>query len=141
MTDEPTSDLSRTGDAQAPSPLEAQPGARPPAPRLPAPPPGMAAIALYLLLLAGTIIVGVVSGGRYPPVFLIFSALFIAASGGLLMLFRWAWALALGAAVLLAAYNFWIFSRAHQSAGLVQGTLNLVILLYLIRPEIRSRLH
>jgi len=105
------------------------------------PPPALAAIALYLLLLAGTIVLGVVSGGHYPPVFLVFSALFIAACGGLLMLFRWAWALALAAVLLLAAYNLWIFSSRHQPSTLVQGLLNLVFFLYLVRPELREKLH
>jgi hypothetical protein len=105
------------------------------------PPPALAAIALYLLMLAGTIILGVASGGHYPPVFLVFSALFIAACGGLLMLFRWAWALALAAVLLLAAYNLWIFSSRHQLSTLVQGLLNLVFFLYLVRPELRERLH
>jgi len=50
--------------------------------------PALVAIALYLLLLSGVIILGVVSGRHYPPLFLVFSALFMAASAGLLMLFR-----------------------------------------------------
>ena len=102
--------------------------------------PGLAAISLYLLILAGVIILGVVSGRHYPPVFLIFSAVFIAACGGLLMLFRWAWALALAAVFLLVVYNLWIFSTLHQGAALVQGLLNLVFFLYLIRPEVREKL-
>jgi hypothetical protein len=102
--------------------------------------PGLAAIALYLLVLAGVIILGVVAGRHYPPVFLIFSALFIASSAGLLMLLRWAWSLALAAVVLLAGYNLWIFATDHQAAGLVQGLLNFVFFLYLVRPEVRERL-
>jgi hypothetical protein len=111
-----------------------------PAPRVLIPLPGLAAIALYLLLLAGTIIVGVAAGRRYPPVFLVFSALFISACGGLLMLFRWAWALALGAVALLAGYNLWIFSTRGMAPALVQGLLNLVFFFYLIRPEVREKL-
>src|SRR5580698_6909835 len=102
--------------------------------------PGLAAIALYLLVLAGVIILGVVAGRHYPPVFLVFSALFIASSGGLLMLFRWAWSLALSAVLLLAGYNLWIFASDRQPAGLVQGLLNLVFFLYMIRTEVRERL-
>jgi hypothetical protein len=108
--------------------------------RIQLPPPAVAAIALYLLMLAGTIILGVVSGGHYPPVFLLFSVLFMAACGGLLMLFRWAWALALAAVLLLAVYNLWIFSSQHQPSALVQGLLNLVFFLYLVRPELREKL-
>jgi hypothetical protein len=101
--------------------------------------PGAAAIGLYLLLLAGVIIVGA-AGGHYPKMFLFFAAVFLAASAGLLMMFRWAWALALAAVFLLVAYNVWIFSSRHQGSALVQGLLNLVFFLYLGRPEVRERL-
>lgn len=102
--------------------------------------PGLAAISFYLLVLAGIIILGVVSGGHYPPIFLIFSAVFITACGGLLMLFRWAWALTLAAVFLLVVYNLWIFSTQHQGAAIVQGLLNLIFFLYLVRPEVREKL-
>ena len=108
-------------------------------PRGPFPLPGVAAICLYLLLLSGVIILGV-AGKHYPPAFLIFAALFIAASAGLLLSFRWAWALSLGAVFLLAGYNIWIYSHQHQSSAVVQGVLNLVMFLYLIRPEVREHL-
>lgn len=102
--------------------------------------PGLAAISLYLLALAGVIVLGVVDGRHYPPLFLVFAAGFMAASAGLLLLLRWAWALALGAVFLLVVYNLWIFTSQHQGAALVQGLLNLVFFLYLVRPEVRERL-
>lgn len=102
--------------------------------------PGLAAISLYLLILAGVIIVGVVGGRHYPAIFLVFAAGFVTASGGLLMLFRWAWALALAAVFLLVVYNLWIFSSQHQGAAIVQGLLNLVFFLYLVRTEVREKL-
>ena len=101
--------------------------------------PGLALICLYLLALAGVIILGVV-GRHYPPLFLIFAACFISASAGLLLMFRWAWALALAAVLLLVVYNLWIFLSLHQGAALVQGLFNLIFFLYLVRPEIRERL-
>ncbi|MGA8041214.1 MAG: hypothetical protein WCA37_00285 [Terracidiphilus sp.] len=101
--------------------------------------PGVAAISLYLLLLSGVLIIGV-AGGHYPPVFLVLPAAFIAASAGLLMLLRWAWALSLSAVLLLACYNLWIFSTQHVAPGLVQGLLNLVFFFYLIRTEVREKL-
>jgi hypothetical protein len=104
------------------------------------PVPGLAAIALYLLALAGVIVLGVVGGRHYPPLFLLFAAAFIASSGGLLMRFRWAWSLALAAVLLLAVYNLWIFATLQQGPALVQGLLNLVFFLYLVRPEVRARL-
>jgi hypothetical protein len=102
--------------------------------------PGLAAIAFYMFLLAGVIIFGVVSGRHYPPVFLIFAALFFTASGGLLMLFRWAWAMTLAAVLLLVGYNMWIAVSFHQAPSVVQSLLNLVFFLYLIRPEVREKL-
>ena len=102
--------------------------------------PGVAAICLYLLLVAGIIILGVVGGGHYPSAFLLFSALFITASAGLAAGFRWAWALTLAAVFLLMGYNFWAFRAEHQAPEAVQGFLNLVFFLYLIRPEVRAKL-
>jgi uncharacterized membrane protein (UPF0136 family) len=109
-------------------------------PRRRLPLPGMAAVCLYLLLLAGVIILGVVSGQHYPNLYLVFAAAFITASAGLMMSFRWGWALALGAVSLLAAYNLWVFSRHRDPAPLIQGLLTLVMFLYLIRAEVRERL-
>jgi hypothetical protein len=102
--------------------------------------PGLVAISFYLLVLAGVIILGVAGGHHYPPLFLVFAAGFITASAGLLMTFRWAWALALSAVFLLVVYNLWIFSSQHQGAALVQGLLNLIFFLYLVRTEVRERL-
>lgn len=101
--------------------------------------PGLAAISLYLLLLAVVIIVGVV-GRHYRPIFLVLPVLLFAASGGLLLLLRWAWALALAAVLLLSGYNLWIFTRMHMFAALVQGLLNLVFFLYLVRTPVREKL-
>jgi hypothetical protein len=102
--------------------------------------PGLAAISLYLLVLSGVIILGVVAGQHYPPLFLFFAACFITAGAGLLLLLRWAWALALGAVFLLVVYDLWIFSSQHELPALVQGLLNLVFFLYLVRTEVRGKL-
>src|SRR5579863_3879699 len=87
--------------------------------------PGVMAISLYLLLMAGTIVAGVV-GHHYTPVYLIFAVVFVTASPGLLMGFRWAWALALSATFLLMTFDLWNFAAQHQTAMAVQGILNLV---------------
>jgi hypothetical protein len=136
MTDEPQTDEPQIDDSAPPGPRLV-----PPLPRRELLPlPGLAAISLYLLILSAVIILGVVAGGHYPTAFLIFAAGFITASAGLLMLFRWAWALALAAVFLLVAYNAWIFSVQRQGPALVQGLLNLVFFLYLVRPEVREKL-
>jgi hypothetical protein len=101
--------------------------------------PGLIAISLYMLALAGVIAVGV-AGGHYPALFLILAVLFISASAGLMKLFRWAWSLTLAAVLLLAIYNFYIFSAAREFPSLVQGLLNFVFFLYLVRTEVREKL-
>ena len=57
-----------------------------------------------------------------------------------MLLLRWAWALALAAVFLLAIYNMWVFSQLHLPPALVQGLLNWVFFLYLVRVEVRSKL-
>ena len=102
--------------------------------------PGLAAIGLYLFLLAGTLIVGVVAGRHYPPLFLLLAAALLTAGAGLIVLLRWAWAMALGAVTLLAGYHLWFFATFHIYSSLVQGLLNLVFFFYMVRGEVRAKL-
>ena len=134
MSDEPRNGEDRSTTASEPD----RAASTPPRDRLP--PPGLAAISLYLFVLAGVIIQGVVSGRHYPPIFLILAAAFMTSGAGLIMLFRWAWAGALAAVFLLASYNLWLFSSRHVGPAIVQGLLNLVFFLYLVRTEVRSKL-
>ena len=101
--------------------------------------PGVVAIGLYMLVLAATISFGVVSG-HIPKPLLLLAPFFVTASFGLLRMFRWAWALALAAVFMLMTYNLWIFFEQKQAPGAVQGVLNLVFFLYLVRLDVRSRL-
>ena len=101
--------------------------------------PGLMAIALYLVLLSGVLVLGVVER-HYPVLFLVLSAAFLTAAAGLVMLFRWAWAGALAAVFLLACYNGWIFGVQHVAPAAVQCGLNLVFFLYLMRAEVREKL-
>ena len=101
--------------------------------------PGLVAIGFYLLLLAGIFIVNVVAH-HAPRFYLIFSAAFITAAMGITMMLRWAWALALGAVAMLSASFLVTFSLEHSYPSLVQGLLNLVFFLYLVRTELREKL-
>jgi len=101
--------------------------------------PGMVAIALYMLVLAAVVTFGVVSG-HVSRLFLLLAPLFVTASFGLLRMFRWAWALTLSAVFLLMTYNLWIFLERKQPPGAIQGLLNLVFFLYLVRADVRERL-
>jgi hypothetical protein len=101
--------------------------------------PGLIAIAFYMILLAGVFCFNVVAG-RMEAIYLVFSAFFIASSLGLMFLLRWAWALALAAVAMLAASFFWAFSTQGSDSALVQGLLNLVFFLYLVRSELREKM-
>ena len=134
MTNEAKPDESKSDPGGKPGVVRLQPQGRQLLPL-----PGLAAIGLYMLVLAGINIVGV-AGGHVPPLFLIFSALFIAAGLGLLLMLRWAWALTLSAVVMLAGLFLWRFTTHHEFAYLVQGLLNMVFFLYLVRIEVRGKL-
>ena len=101
--------------------------------------PGVIAIGAYMFLLAIAAIVYVVKG-IVGPVFLILPVLFVAAGLGLLLLLRWAWALTLAAVALLAGWFFWTFVTRHMAELMVQGLINLVFFLYLIRTDVRTKL-
>src|SRR5271169_3241440 len=126
MTDE-------NNDSTRPPAEPAQPGQK----RLPL--PGMAGIALYTLAISVVIAFGVV-GHHIPPIFLVVSLLTACASFGLLRLQRWGWALSLAATLLLMVYQFYILFRLHQASAGIMGALNLVLFLYLVRPEVIERL-
>lgn len=101
--------------------------------------PALAAISLYMVILSIVDVVAVV-GGQFRPIYLILAAFFIAAAAGLLMLLRWAWALTLAAVVLLAGLFFFKFYTDQQFPFIIQGLMNLVFFLYLVRPEVREKL-
>lgn len=101
--------------------------------------PGVVAIGIYLLLLAGITVFDVVTG-RAQPFYLVFPVFFIAAAAGLMLLLRWAWALALATMVLMSAIFMYEFFAQHQLPSLVQALLNLVFFLYLVRTDVRQKL-
>jgi hypothetical protein len=101
--------------------------------------PGLVAISLYLILLAGLNVVSVVHH-HAGPLLLVLSPLFIAGALGLLLLLRWAWALAVAGMAFLSAMYLWGFATQHASSSLVQGCLNLVFFFYLVRTEVREKL-
>jgi hypothetical protein len=101
--------------------------------------PGLIAISLYMLLLAGVTVVSVVAQ-RAGFIYLVFSVFFIAGALGLLLLLRWAWALTLAAVAILSGSFLWGFSLQHSYSSLVQGLLNLLFFLYLVRTDVRVKL-
>jgi hypothetical protein len=101
--------------------------------------PGMAGVALYMLVLASVVGFGAATG-RFPRLFFAVCLLLVTAAAGLARLYRWGWALASAAAFLLMSYQAWAFLRTHQGQALVMSFLNLIFFLYLVRPEVRDRL-
>jgi hypothetical protein len=107
--------------------------------KAPMPLPGVIAIGLYMLVLAAVLTLGV-AGKHLPALLLVLVPLFIAASFGMIRMYRWAWALTLAAVFLLMSYNLWLLFTQKQPAAGVQGLLNLVFFFYLVRVEVRRRL-
>jgi hypothetical protein len=101
--------------------------------------PGLVAISIYMVLLAGTT-VAFVMNRHMGLLYLIFPVLFIAGALGLLMLLRWAWALTLAAVAHSSASFLFEFSSQHSFPSLMQGLLNLVFFLYLVRGDVRENL-
>jgi len=92
------------------------------------------------MVILAVVDVAAVVGGQFRPIYIVLAALFIAAAAGLLMLFRWAWALTLAAVFLLAGLFFFKFYADQQLPFIVQGLMNLIFFLYLVRPEVREKL-
>ena len=94
-----------------------------------------------MILLAGVMIVRV-AAGTAQPVFLSFPVFFMLRA-------RWACCVCCAgpglltlAAVALSAGSFlWSFTTQHIAVSLLQGLLNLVFFLYLVRTDVRKNLH
>ena len=102
--------------------------------------PGMAVIALWMLAQCGLGLMGVFTR-RLPWPALIVCVMFALAANGLLKLKRWGWAMTLGGVFLLMTYYTYMFARLHQGPALALAIPNFVFFLYLVRPEVRERLH
>lgn len=106
--------------------------------------PGVAGIAMFLLLLAllntFAALKGIygAGGGRYGV--LAVCTLLVVGVFGLLKMRRWGWAIATASALLLAAGYLFVFSRTHSAPMLVEALFGIVFFLYLIRTEVRERL-
>lgn len=106
--------------------------------------PGVAAIALWMLLEALIGVAGVFThhftshAARLSV--LAVSTLLALAGLGLLRMKRWGWALALAAAFLTSSYGVYVILRYHQQNYWVMTIVNFIFFFYLVRPEILRRL-
>lgn len=101
--------------------------------------PGVAAIALYMFLLCILGLLGVTES-KLPHIVLLFCVAFAAAGQGLVMQKRWGWALALATVLLSGVYQMWRVAKFHEIPMLGMAIVNLMLFLYLIRPEVRLRM-
>ncbi|MGO8758106.1 MAG: hypothetical protein ACLQG3_08280 [Terracidiphilus sp.] len=101
--------------------------------------PGLIASSVYMLMLAAITVMSVMKG-RIGPVSLVLAVLFVAGALGLLMLFRWGWALTVAAAALSAAMFLLSYFTQHSPSALEQGLISLVVFLYLVRANVREKL-
>ena len=100
--------------------------------------PGIAAVCIWNLLLCGIGLIGVITH-NLPPAVMILCVFYAVSANGLLKLRRWGWALTLAAAFLSMCYGVYVLFRFHQLPMIVMITVNLVIFLYLVRPEVLER--
>ncbi len=106
--------------------------------------PGIAAIAMFLLLVTFINVIAVLRGvaGTGPAKYGILSLCTILLAGlfGLLKMRRWGHAIVLAGCLLLSAGYFYIFTRIHILPYMVEGFFALLFFLYLVRPEVRDRM-
>ncbi len=105
--------------------------------------PGMAIISLWMLVEAGigafAVYRGVFTGANRNGVLGI--ATVLAGCGlGLIQRRRWGWALSLAASFFSLCFGAYALTKMHMPQFLVMTFLNAVFFLYLIRPEVRTRL-
>jgi hypothetical protein len=100
--------------------------------------PGMAIVALWMLIVCAIGLFGVMAH-HFPGVVTVLCAVLAAGAQGLLKRRRWGWAIALSTAFLSVCYGVWAGLRFHQPPAMVLIMVNLVLFLYLVRPEVIER--
>ncbi len=100
--------------------------------------PGMAIVAAWMLIVCSIGLFGVMAH-HFPGVVIVFCALLAAGAQGLLKRRRWGWAIALATSFLSVCYGVWAGIRFHQPPAMVLVMVNLVLFLYLVRPEVIER--
>lgn len=106
--------------------------------------PGVAGICMFMIFmtminvyagLRGMYGVGVAKYGILTLCSLLAVGIF-----GLLRLKKWGWSLVIAGCLLLAAGDFYFFTKTHVVFFLIRGLFVLIFFLYLSRQEVRARL-
>lgn len=107
--------------------------------------PGMAAIAMFLLVVTMLNSFAAINGiyGHGPARYGILAVCTLLLVGifGLLRLRRWGWALVTGGCIVIACGDLYFFGHSHVGFFAIRGLLELVFFLYLIRTDVRERVH
>ena len=108
--------------------------------------PGMAMIAIFMLFIALANAVNVIAhrattrpSATYAILFV--STMIVLGVFGFLRLRRWGWALLLGGCFFYSLGNVVLFAQTHLPGYLLPAAFSMVFFLYLVRTEIRERVH
>jgi hypothetical protein len=106
--------------------------------------PGMAAIAMFLLLVtmlnAFAALRGIFGAGAAKYGIFAVCSLLVVGVFGFLRLRRWGWALVTAGCLVMALGDIYLYGHNHVAFFVVRGLLEFCFFLYLIRPQIRERL-
>jgi hypothetical protein len=106
--------------------------------------PGMAMIAMYLLLISMLNAFAAARGkfglGAAKYSILAVCTLLVVGVFGLLRLRRWGWSLVTAGCLIMSLGYFYGFHRTRIAPYIIQGLFDLVFFLYLSRTEVRERL-
>jgi hypothetical protein len=108
--------------------------------------PGMAMIAIFMLFIALANSVNVIVHRDVTRASAMYAILFVSTAivlgvFGFLRLRRWGWALLLGGCFFYSLGNVTLFVQTHQPGYLLPAAFAMVFFLYLVRTEIRDRVH
>jgi len=102
--------------------------------------PGIAGIALYMMVVAIVGAFGALRGVFPPMIALPVCTLIVIGVFGLLRLRRWGWALVTAGTLLFSFAYGWTARHMGMDRLWVMAALDLCMFLYLIRGEVRARL-
>jgi hypothetical protein len=107
--------------------------------------PGMAFIGIYMLLLAMLNAFAAIHGvyGTSLARYGILALCTIAVLGvfGFLKLLRWGWSIVVAGFILLATGDLYLYTHTHVGFLILRALFSIVFFLYLVRPEVRERVH
>lgn len=108
--------------------------------------PGMAMIALFMLFIALANAVNVMAHRATTRPSALYAILLVSTAivigvFGFLKLRRWGWALLLGGCFFYSLGNVVLFFQTRQPGYLLPAAFAMVFFLYLVRTEIRDRVH